>query len=223
MTSVLDDLGIQFGINDDEAKVVRATAVSVSVDVATFEIARAGAMPLEAICPATEFYPDRQWQAGETYHMLQISGGNRPMLSVVRNDLVAALLAGVSPEVRGGTVRIMGMVRLPGVRAKVAVAATQAGVDPVAACVGRRANRVRAVSDALLGERVDIVAWHAKQDQFLINALAPAQVERVTIEGRAATAYAPSHQMAAAVGAGGLNSSLAGRLVGAKVEVKPSR
>lgn len=223
MTSVLEDLGIQVGTHDADARVVRAFAVSVSVDMATFEVTGPDGSVFEAIAPATEFYPDRQWQAGETYHMLQLSGGSRPLLSTARNDLVAALLAGYVPEVRTGQVRIQGMVRLPGVRSKVALAATEDGLDPIAACVGRRANRVKAISAALLGERVDLVAWHPDQDRYLMNALAPAQIERVNIDGMRAIAYAPAHQMAAAVGKGGLNSSLAGRLAGVKVAVEPAR
>lgn len=222
MTSVLDDLGIHLGTSDHEARVVRATAVSVSVDVATFELSGPDGRTHEAIAPATEFYPDRQWQVGETYHMIEIAGGSRPMLSVVRNELVTALMAGYVPEVRDGSVRIMGMVRLPGVRSKVAVASTREGLDAIAACVGRRANRVRGVSEALMGERVDVIAWHPDQKRYLMNALAPAQVERVEIDGMAAYAYAPSHQMASAVGQGGLNSSLAGRLAGVKVAIKPA-
>lgn len=222
MSSVLDDLGIITTRDDTTSRVVRATAVSVSVDMATFEVARADGSLTEAICPKTEFFPDRQWQVGESYHMVEISGGSRPMLSVVRPDLVIALLAGVSPEVRSGAVRVMDIVRLPGVRAKVAVATTEAGLDPVAACIGRKANRIRAVADALMGERVDIVAWHDDSVQYLKNALAPAQVTAVKLDGRAAVAYAPRHQMASAVGRGGLNSSLAGRLVGLKVTIEPA-
>lgn len=220
MSSILDDLGITLsaGSNADH-RVVRATAVNVSVDMATFEVQRPDGSIGEAQCPKTEWYPDRQWQVGESFFMVETDGGNRPQLSVIRNELLAALLAGVSPEVRSGEVRIMGIVRLPGVRAKVAVASTREGLDPVAACVGRKANRVRTVGAALAKEQVDIVAWHADPQQYLINAMAPAHVLSVDITGRAATAWAHPHQMQAAIGRGGLNTSLAGRLVGLRVTV----
>jgi transcription termination/antitermination protein NusA len=221
--SILDDLGIQHGTpSQDGVRVVTATAVSVSVDVATFEIREIDGSVREAICSKTEFYPDRQWQVGETYTMLEVSGGNRPMLTVVSNDLLVHLLASVCPEIRTGGVRIMGLVRLPGVRSKIAVASTQENLDAVAAVVGKRANRIAAVSQMLCGERLDILAWHPERERYLRNALAPSQIQRVEFSQHAAVAYAPRHQMAAAVGKGGLNSSLAGRLVGVKVEIRPA-
>lgn len=225
MSTILDELGLTTDRDvpaEPEASVVTATVVGATADLASFEVRRHDGTVVEAICPATEFYPDRQWHVGDRYAMLLLSGGNRPVVSAVRSDLLVAFYTGVAPEVRSGAVRIMGVVRLPGVRAKVAVAATEEGLDPVAACVGRKANRVKAVGQALAGERIDVVAWHDDQAQFLTNALAPAKIDRVKISGRDAEVYAPRHQMAAAIGGGGLNSSLAGRLTGLKVSVVPS-
>jgi N utilization substance protein A len=129
------------------------------------------------------------------------------------------LLDGYVPEVRAGLVRIMGVARAPGVRTKVAVAATDANVDPVASCVGRSANRVRAIGQLLGGERVDIIPWHPDTAKLLANALAPAAVSRIEIHNDKAVAVAPAHQMSAAVGGGGLNAALAGQLVNLKVFV----
>lgn len=196
-------------------RVVTATITRATADVALLRT-RDG---VDAVMPVSEFYPDRRWAPGDRFELLVVSDGDRPLLSAVRPELVEALYAGVSPEVRAGQVRVMGVARAPGVRAKVAVAATVAGVDPVAACVGRAANRVQTVSRALGGERLDVVAWNPDRVTFLRNALAPAQVGEVRIDGHTATVHAPAHQMSAAVGGGGLNSALAGQLVGLLVTV----
>lgn len=204
-----------------EPCVVTATVISASQDVALLRTAGINGQAMDAVMPATEWYPTRRWAAGESYQLLQVDRGPRPLLSAVRPELIDVLFSGVSPEVRSGAVRIMGVARNPGVRCKVAVAACEPGVDPIAACVGRSANRVRLISSLLLGERLDVVAWHPDPADFLRAALAPAAVTRVEIEGDEARAYAPAHQMSAAVGGSGLNSQLAGQLVGVKVTVVP--
>jgi N utilization substance protein A len=73
----------------------------------------------------------------------------------------------------------------------------------------------------LLGERIDVVAWHPDPADYLRAALAPASINKVEIDADEARAYAPGHQMSAAVGGGGLNSQLAGQLVGLRVTVIP--
>jgi transcription termination/antitermination protein NusA len=143
------------------------------------------------------------------------------MLSLTRPELVALLAEGIVPELRDGRVRIMGVSRAPGVRTKIAVAATVDDIDPVNVMVGRSANRVRSLGRMLANERVDIVAWHPDPAVYLANSLAPAAVLGVEISGDEATARVPQHQMAGAVGERGLNASLAGQLVGVTVLVVP--
>ena len=113
----------------------------------------------------------------------------------------------------------MSIARAAGLRSKVAVASTGGTADPVAAMIGRDANRVKLVSQLLEGERIDIVAWSPVTETYLKNALAPAKVSRVQVTERGATAFAPAHQMSAAVGSSGLNSQLAGQLIGLPVIV----
>jgi|GEM_PF-3570709 len=147
--------------------------------------------------------------------------GDSPVISETDPAIVAAVLEGIVPELRDGTVRIMGVARSPGVRTKVAVAATAEGIDAVRACVGRSAGRVRSTADALGGERVDIVAWHHEPAAYAAAALAPAAVRSVRIDGDVATATVAAHQMAAAIGGGGLNSRLASELVGLHIVAEP--
>lgn len=221
-TSIMEALGLALPDSDNfEFRVVTATVVHSTPDVAVLRTSDiAGSEVVEGIMPVTEWYPGRRWERGVTYQLLQIAGGARPMFSAVRPELVSALLAGVSPEIRSGAVRVMGVARQPGVRTKVAVAATETDVDPIASCVGKGAARVKYLTNALEGERIDIVAWNPDRSIYLANALAPARVSRIELgEDDEAVAFAPAHLMSASVGAGGLNSQLAGELVGLTVTI----
>lgn len=222
MTSALVSMGLVDAPAVDESglypRVVTATIIAADSDVAELKLHDG----TEALLPITEFYPDRSWKVGETYQLVQSAPGPRPICSATRPELVPLLLAGVSPELRSGDVVVMGVAREPGKRTKLAVAATRPEVDSIAACVGRAANRSRDfLGTALLGEKVDIISWHADKAEYLRNALKPADVHSVAIEDGKATAVAPAHQMSAAVGERGLNSSLAGRLVGLQVLIVP--
>lgn len=212
----LADLGLP--LDTFESKVVTATIISANPDVASLRTSEG----YEGIMPVTEFYPTRRWAVGQTYQLLQLGPGPRPLLSAVRPELVEALLMGLCPELRAGTVRVMGTARSAGVRTKLAVAPTEAGVDAVAACVGRGANRVKTLITSLAGERVDVVPWHPDLEVYLRNALAPAAVAEIRIEGNKAVAVAPDHMMSAAVGGAGLNSALAGQLTGLHVVIANS-
>ena len=225
----MDNLIATLGLGPDteqaeaDTRVVTATVVAANADAALLKFTRDG-KSVTGVMPVTEFLPGRQWEIGDTLTALACDDSDRPLLSLARVELIEALLAGVSPEVRSGTVRVMGAARRPGQRTKVAVAATEAGVDPIAACVGRNHNRVDYLKKSLLGEQVDIIAWHPDRSLFLRNALQPASVSDVAIddEARTAVAAAPGHQMSAAVGGGGLNSALAGQLLGVLVRIVPA-
>lgn len=221
--SILEILGISDESDQTSApahKVVTGEIISFTPDVALVKLSDSS----EAILPISEYFPDQKFQVGVRFQMLLLNGASRPVCSVVRPELVEALYAGVVPEMRTGLVRIMSVARSAGVRSKVAVAITSdSPVDPVAALIGKDANRVNLVRSLLGGERIDIVAWHIDPEVYLVNALAPARVSRVEVTDRGATVYAPSHQMSAAVGAGGLNSQLAGQLLGLPVVVVPER
>lgn len=189
--------------------VVTATVSAATADIAiaAFEGNRNGSLPV------TEFYPNRTWAVGSSYHLLNLNNGARPTLSASRPELISMLLDGLSPEVREGRVKVVSIVRQVGIRSKIAVASTVAGVDPIAACVGPSAGRVKRLSEMLLGERVDVVAWNDDPQTFIRNAVGTA-VRSVEIDGIRATVTVPAHQYQAAVGGGGLNAALASRLTG---------
>ena len=217
MTTTPDALFDVLSLSDAPPSVRTATATLVAVgrDVATVELQDGAQM----ILPVTEWWPERTWSVGERALGVVLGDGVRQSFSVVRPELVTALIDGIVPEVRDGVVRVMGVARAPGLRTTVAVAATVEGVDAVAVMVGRGANRVKALASLLDGERIDVVAWSADPLTYARNALAPAQVVTVEAHGDELRASAPRHQMAAAVGESGLNSSLAGQLCGHPITI----
>lgn len=169
--------------------------------------------------PVTELPPGRSIAPGDVVFVSIMAPSQNPVVSAASPTLVASLYAGVSPEIRSGDVRVCAVARIPGVRSKIAVAATRDGLDPVAALIGRDANRVSYVSRLLGGERIDVIPYSTSIDQFATNAMAPAQVSSVRVEDARVVVVVPPHQMPAAVGGGGLNSLLAGELIGYPIEV----
>ncbi len=125
------------------------------------------------------------------------------------------------PEVGQDLLAIMAGARDPGLRAKIAVHAMDPRIDPVGACVGMRGSRVQAVSNELAGERVDIVVWNENPAQFVINAMAPAEVESIVVDedkGSMDIAVA-NDQLSQAIGRGGQNVRLASELTGWELNV----
>lgn len=176
-----------------------------------------------AMIPVTEWFPGRAMPlVDETLQVVTLDGSQRPICSVTHPVLPQLLLESVVTEIVDGSVRIMGVARRPGVRTKISVAGTSSDIDAVSICVGKAANRVKAVSDALAGERVDVVAWHPDAETYVANALLPATVNAVKVRKGVANVSVDEHQAAAAVGAGGSNAVLVSELTGVQVRVQTS-
>jgi N utilization substance protein A len=125
------------------------------------------------------------------------------------------------PEVGQGLVEIKACARDPGDRAKIAVLAYDNRTDPIGACIGMRGSRVQAVSNELNGERVDIVLWSDNPAQFVINAMAPAEVQSIIVdeEKHSMDLAVAEDKLAQAIGRGGQNVRLASRLSGWQLNV----
>ena len=125
------------------------------------------------------------------------------------------------PEVGQGLVSIMACARDPGDRAKIAVLAHDNRTDPIGACIGMRGSRVQAVTNELNGERVDIVLWSDNAAQFVINAMAPAEVQSIIVdeEKHSMDLAVAEDKLAQAIGRGGQNVRLASRLTGWQLNV----
>ena len=125
------------------------------------------------------------------------------------------------PEVGQGLVSIMGCARDPGDRAKIAVLAHDNRTDPIGACIGMRGSRVQAVTNELNGERVDIILWSDNAAQFVINAMAPAEVQSIIVDEdkHSMDLAVAEDKLAQAIGRGGQNVRLASRLSGWQLNV----
>ncbi len=125
------------------------------------------------------------------------------------------------PEVGQGLVDIKACARDPGDRAKIAVLAYDNRTDPIGACIGMRGSRVQAVSNELNGERVDIVLWSDNPAQFVINAMAPAEVQSIIVdeEKHSMDLAVAEDKLAQAIGRGGQNVRLASRMTGWQLNV----
>ncbi|NLZ16372.1 MAG: transcription termination factor NusA [Desulfobulbaceae bacterium] len=144
------------------------------------------------------------------------------ILNRTSNEFLAKLFELEVPEIAEGIVKIMGVSRDPGFRAKIAVSSLESDVDPVGACVGLKGSRVQNVVQELQGERIDIVPWSPDPAKYVCNALAPAQVNMVVVdeERKALLVVVPDDQLSLAIGRQGQNVRLAYRLLGWRIDVK---
>jgi N utilization substance protein A len=120
------------------------------------------------------------------------------------------------PEVGQGLIQILGAARDPGVRAKISVKSSDSRIDPVGACVGMRGSRVQAVSNEIAGERVDIIPFDDNPAQFVINAMAPAEVVSIVVDedSHSMDIAVTEEKLSQAIGRGGQNIRLASQLTG---------
>jgi N utilization substance protein A len=125
------------------------------------------------------------------------------------------------PELEDGLLEIKAAARDPGSRAKIAVHSNDKRIDPIGTCVGMRGSRVQAVTSELAGERVDIVLWNPDPAQFVINALAPAEVSRITVdeEKHSMDIVVDEENLAQAIGRTGQNVRLASELTGWELNI----
>lgn len=125
------------------------------------------------------------------------------------------------PEINEGLIDIMGAARDPGLRAKIAVRSNDSRIDPVGACVGMRGSRVQSVTNEMNGERVDIVLWNDNVAQFVINAMAPAEVQSIVVDEDSGSMdiAVDEEQLSQAIGRGGQNVRLASELTGWELNV----
>jgi len=125
------------------------------------------------------------------------------------------------PEVGQGLINILGAARDPGVRAKIAVKSNDSRIDPVGACVGMRGSRVQAVSNEIAGERVDIIPYDENAAQFVINAMAPAEVVSIVVDedSHSMDIAVTEEKLSQAIGRGGQNIRLASELSGWELNV----
>jgi len=151
--------------------------------------------------------------------------GPQIILSRTHRDFLRRLLENEVPEIFHGIVEIRSIAREPGQRAKVAVSATQQGIDPVGACVGQRGVRIQAIVRELHDEKIDVIEWNKDPRIYIAKALSPARVNGVYLnetssEAKTALVVVPEDQLSLAIGRDGQNARLAARLTGWRIDIK---
>ncbi len=151
--------------------------------------------------------------------------GPQIILSRTHRNFLRRLLENEVPEIFHGIVEVRSIAREPGERAKVAVSATQPGIDPVGACVGIRGVRIQAIVRELHDEKIDVIEWNPDQAVYIAKALSPARVLGVYLNeknsgGKTATVVVPEDQLSLAIGRDGQNARLAAKLTGWRIDIK---
>ena len=180
---------------------------------------------------SSEFMPGEEYRPGDhiKVYVLQVHRTNKDIsrtpqvfVSRIHPGLVKRLFEMEVPEIATGVVQIKSIAREAGSRTKMAVASTDAMIDPVGACVGPRGSRVDKVVSELKNEKIDIIKWSADPAEFVANALNPAYVERVlqSDEEKICRVVVPDNQLSLAIGKEGQNARLAAKLTGWKIDIK---
>jgi N utilization substance protein A len=181
---------------------------------------------VEGILPRSEQIEGERYEVGRRIRVFikgVESNDARAQLVLSRGNeaFIEYLFRQEVPEIETGAVEIKGVAREAGRRTKIAVHATQPGVDAVGTFVGGRGVRVQAVMNEIGNrERIDIVNWSENPSEFIREALSPAEVQRVEIEGEAAKVYLAEDQQPIAVGKGGQNVRLAAKLTGYELDIE---
>ena len=180
----------------------------------------------EAILRRDEIIPREKFKNGDRIraYVLDVRRENKgPQIFLSRTcpEFLAKLFTSEVPEIYDGIVKIMGVARDPGSKAKIAVRAEDMTIDPVGACVGLRGIRVQAVVTELQGEKIDIVPHSEDRAQFIVSALSPAEVSKVVIdeENNRIEVVVPQEQFSIAIGRRGQNVKLASQLLGCDIDV----
>jgi len=184
---------------------------------------------IEAILPPEEQVPGEDYSHGNRIrvYVTAVSKGTKgPQITVSRThpSLVRKLFALEVPEIASGIVEITSIAREAGHRTKMAVRATEPGVNAKGACIGELGQRVRAVSAELNNEKIDIVDYSENLSTFVANALSPAKVTSSYVideATKAVRALVPDYQLSLAIGKEGQNARLAAKLTGARIDIQP--
>src|SRR3954469_13875649 len=180
----------------------------------------------EAIVRRDEMLPREAMRNGDRirafiYDVRREARGPQIFLSRTHPQFMAKLFAQEVPEIYDGIVEVKAVARDPGSRAKIAVISRDSSVDPVGACVGMRGSRVQAVVNELQGEKIDIIPWTADPANFVVNALAPAEVAKVVLDEdrQRMEVVVPDLQLSLAIGRRGQNVRLASQLTGWDIDI----
>lgn len=211
--------------HEREGEIVQGTVKTIEQGNLTIDLGR-----LEGVLPKNEQIPTERYRHNQKIRALIIevnksSRGPQVMLSRTHRNMLRRLLEIEVPEIFNGLVEIKSIAREAGQRSKVAVAATQDGIDPVGACVGQRGVRIQAIVNELSGEKIDVIEWNPNPQIFIASALSPAKVTQVSLSedqdgDKVATVVVADKQLSLAIGKEGQNARLAAKLTGWRIDIK---
>ncbi|PKB71131.1 MAG: hypothetical protein BZY87_06940 [SAR202 cluster bacterium Io17-Chloro-G6] len=181
----------------------------------------------QAVLPYEEQVSTERYRKGQRTKVFLISVRSTPkgpeiLVSRSHKNMLKRLFEIEMPEVYNGVVEIKAIAREAGLRSKVAVTATQPGIDPVGSCIGIRGNRIQSIVNELQGEKIDIVSWDDEPKAFISNALSPSEPVHVELleQDQTAIVVVPDRQLSLAIGKEGQNTRLAARLTGWRLDIK---
>jgi N utilization substance protein A len=206
---------------DRIGEIVNGTVKRVEYGNVIVDLAKA-----EGIIRRDEMIPRENVRLGDRirayiYDVRREQRGPQIFLSRARPEFMMKLFAMEVPEIYDGIVEIKSCARDPGSRAKIAVISKDSSVDPVGACVGMRGQRVQAVVNELQGEKIDIIQWKEDAAEFIVNALAPAEVSKVVLDedSNRIEVVVDERQLSLAIGRRGQNVRLASQLTGWDIDI----
>jgi transcription termination/antitermination protein NusA len=209
-----------------ENEIIIATVQSVAPQSVTLHLERTE----EAHMPRREQIPGERYSLHQKIRVYVVEVRRTPRgpdIIVSRSHplMLRRLLELEVPEIRAGQVDVNAVAREAGTRAKVAVSARQAGIDPVGACVGMRGIRIQTISRELHGERIDVLEWSEDPAVFISNALSVPSIVSVTLDehnpgGRTASVVVLDEHLSLAIGRSGQNARLAAKLTSWRVDIQ---
>ncbi len=210
-----------------EEEIINGVVQSIGPNGITLNLGRT-----EALMPKKEQVPGERYQLHQRLraYVMEVRKSTRgPQIIVSRShkNMLRRLLELEVPEIFAGTVELKSIAREPGARSKIAVAATQNGIDPVGACVGMRGVRIQSIVTELGGEKIDVIEWSNDPATYIQKALSPARVLTVhpdedPRDGKIAMVVVPDDQLSLAIGREGQNARLAAKLTGWRIDIKGS-
>lgn len=181
---------------------------------------------IELVLPKSEQIPSDNYKKGDNIRAIVKSVENKngsPVIILSRTSeiFLQRLFEMEVPEVYDGLISIRKIVREPGQRAKIAVESYDDRIDPVGACVGMKGSRIHGIVRELRNENIDVINYTTKPDLFITRALSPAKISSIIIDEnrKVAEVYMENEQVSLAIGKGGYNIKLAGKLTGYEIDV----
>ncbi|WP_299018859.1 transcription termination factor NusA [uncultured Photobacterium sp.] len=207
---------------DNEGELITGVVKKVNRDAVIIDLGNNA----EAVIQRDDQLPRENFRPGDRvrgllYAVRPEARGFQLFMTRSKSEMLSELFRIEVPEIGEEMIELMGAARDPGSRAKIAVKTNDKRIDPVGACVGMRGARVQAVSGELGGERIDIVLWDENPAQFVINAMAPAEVSSIIVDedNHTMDIAVEKDNLAQAIGRSGQNVRLASQLTGWELNV----